>query len=254
MPLSACAEQLRQHRVRDPDAAVRDGLADRPRRVGPVDGDRPALRPAGEDVRERRDADRSRAERAALVRRDQPLVDVEAARSASASPARRSRPSSSGPSAVLVERDPLLRQVDDDPRRDLLDGHLPGRHPRGHAVRPLRDLHEVRRRLAAGIDAGAADREDRRDAVDVQLAEAGEGRAPGAAVDRGPRADDRRVRQLRRAEPLERAGGAGLAPWPRGSTGRRPASPRLRRIPPEGRGRARGWQPPSRTLTGGYPP
>ena len=37
-------EQLLQHRVRNANATVGDGLADRPRRVGPVDGDRPTLR------------------------------------------------------------------------------------------------------------------------------------------------------------------------------------------------------------------
>ena len=113
---------------------------------------------------------RAGAERAALVRRDEPLVDVEAPGGS-----RRRRRADRGDRAqdalaVLVERDPLLREVDEDPRRDLLDGHLRGRHPGGHAVRPLGDLDEVRPRLAGRIDDRAADREDRRDAVDVQPA------------------------------------------------------------------------------------
>ena len=41
-------EHAAQDRVRQPDAAVRDGVPDRPRLVRPVDRDRPALRPAGQ--------------------------------------------------------------------------------------------------------------------------------------------------------------------------------------------------------------
>ena len=72
-------EQSRERVVREPDAAVRDRTADRPRLVRAVDRDRPALRPAGQDGREGRDADRARPERAARVVRDEPLVDVVAA-------------------------------------------------------------------------------------------------------------------------------------------------------------------------------
>ena len=83
------------------------------------------------------------------------------------------------------------------------------RHPRRDAVRPLRDLHEVRRGPAATVDAHAADREDRRDAVHVQAAEAGEGATGRPAGDDRLRAHDRGVRELRRAEPMEAVRDAG---------------------------------------------
>src|SRR3954470_25007406 len=111
---------------------------------------------------------------------------------------------------MVEERDPLRGEVDDDPRRDLLDLDLPGRDPRGHPVRALRDLHQVLPWLAAGIQARATDPEDRREPVDVQLPEAGKGRSPRPARDRGVRTDDRGIGELGRAEPLEGAGGAGL--------------------------------------------
>ncbi len=211
MPLERQPEELRHDPVGDPDAAVRDGLPDRPRRVGPVNGDRPALRPAGEHVRERRDADRSGTERAVLVGRDQALVDVEAAgRGGRRRGADRGLRAQDLP-AMVEERDALRGEVDDDPRRDLLDLDLPGRDPGGHPVRALRDLDQVLPWLAAGIQAGATDPEDRRHPVDVQLPESGKGRSPRPAVDRGVRTDDRRIRELGRAEPLDRAGGAGLS-------------------------------------------
>src|SRR4029077_15007495 len=103
------------------------------------------------------------------------------------------------------------REVDDDPRRDPRDLDLPGRDPRGHPVRALRDLPQVLAWLPAGIQAGPTDPEDRLHPVDVQLPEPGKGRGPRPAVDRGVRADDRRIGELGRAEPLDRAGGAGLA-------------------------------------------
>jgi hypothetical protein len=116
---------------------------------------------------------------------------------------------------MVVERDPLRGEVDDDPRRDLLDFDLAGRDPRGHPVRTLRDLHQVLPWLAAGIEAGAADPEDRRHPVDVQLPEPGKGRSPGPAGDRGVRTDNGGIGELGRAEPLDRAGGArlGLRRW-----------------------------------------
>src|SRR2546423_949880 len=54
-------EELLQRRVRDANAAVRNRMADRPRRVRAVDPDRASLPPPRENVREGRDAERGRA-------------------------------------------------------------------------------------------------------------------------------------------------------------------------------------------------
>src|SRR4029077_19651189 len=105
---------------------------------------------------------------------------------------------------VVEERDALRREVDHDPRRDLRDFDLPGRDPGGDPVWALRGLHQVLAWLAAGIQASAADPEDRRNPVDVELPEPGKGRGPRPAVDRGLRADDRGTGEPGRAEPLDR--------------------------------------------------
>src|SRR3954464_1771603 len=69
-------EEARERVVREPDAAVRDRVADRPRLVRAVDRGRSALRPPGEDRRERRDPERTWSVWAARVGRDEALVHV----------------------------------------------------------------------------------------------------------------------------------------------------------------------------------
>jgi hypothetical protein len=69
-------EEALERVVRKPDAAVRHGMTDRPRLVRAVDRDRAALRPAGEDRRERGDAERARPVRAARVGGHEALIDV----------------------------------------------------------------------------------------------------------------------------------------------------------------------------------
>src|ERR1051326_5691771 len=65
--------------VRQPDAAVRDGLADREWLVRPVDPDRTAVRPSPEHVRERGDPDRPWPVRPELIGDEEALRDEEGA-------------------------------------------------------------------------------------------------------------------------------------------------------------------------------
>src|SRR5689334_24188521 len=113
-------EEARERVVREPAAAVRDRLADRPRLVRAVNRDRPALRPAGQDRRERRDPDRARPERAARVVGDELLVHVEAAdrRGRRGGPDRNRRVEDVSPASEEAEA--ALRDVDLDPEVDPL--------------------------------------------------------------------------------------------------------------------------------------
>src|ERR671936_1044151 len=132
-----------------------------------MDRHRAALRPAREDVREGRDAGGAGPEGPAGIRRDQALVDVEAAgrRRRRGSADRSGRAEDTLP--VAVERDALLREVDDDACVDRLDADLRGRDPARDAVRAQRSLDEVAARPAAAVDPNPADRENRRHGIYV---------------------------------------------------------------------------------------
>ena len=97
-----------EHRVVDPQTAVRGDLPDGLGAVRPVDRDRPALRPVGERRRERRDADAPRAPGPRRIGCEEPLVDVEAPGRGRrlGAPDRRARPDDEV--AVAVDRDPAV--------------------------------------------------------------------------------------------------------------------------------------------------
>ena len=159
------AEDAHEHRVVHADAPVRHRAPDRGRRVRPVDRDRPALRPAGEDVREGGDPDRPRPEGAVGILRDEPLVDVVAAeRGWRRARADRGARREDG-LAVAEERHPSLRDVDQDPRPHRADRDRPAparsrsrRSAARGARRGTRRAGSGRRRARRGCRARSAPR------------------------------------------------------------------------------------------------
>ena len=152
VPATASLKSAAERRVRQPDAAVRDGMADRPRLIRAVDRDRAALRPAGEDVRERGDPDRAPARTGRSCRSGRAAGSRSSARSASAWRASRPRPSPSTPRLPgSIKRQPPRRDVDDDARaRRSASARARARDVTRRAVRLHRQLHAVPARLAVG--------------------------------------------------------------------------------------------------------
>ena len=165
-----------------------------------MDRDRAALRPAGEHRRERRDADRAGAERAAGVGRDQALVDVVA-------PRRRRRRARADRRRRLDRLRPFRgrasRAARTGRRRSASDAADPDRrsaHVADHAVRAQRQLDAVPRRAAARAEYDAADAEHRRHPVHVQAPEGGES-APAGTARTPRRCAGRRPRRRPAASP-----------------------------------------------------